>query len=298
VAAIASSLIVGAIATAFMYIRVVPLILEAEAFEVDDEQVNASVLAEAEDQAEEWAPADGAERGAFTFISNVIISFAFALLLVGFYALDDVHVSVRSGLQRGVVGWTIFMGLPCAGLSPELPGMAAAELTDRQWWWFYAVLCGAAGFAVALLATRIPEPPVPARAESAMDIGKRTRARVRHALLQALLLAVGVAVAAVPHLTGAPHPHLGDGDVETSTTCGSLHVECERSGPPSEMAAAFAVWCLATAFAYWLCLGVVASAAYNLIMGFEAPLPNEVEIRQPPLDTSASHTQAVELAVD
>ena len=32
------------------------------------------------------------------------------------------------------------------------PGMAAAELTNRQWWWLYAVLFAAAGFAVALLA--------------------------------------------------------------------------------------------------------------------------------------------------
>ena len=52
--------------------------------------------------------------------------------LVGVSALDHARVSVRSGLQRGVAGWAVFMGLPCAGLSPELPGMAAAELTDRQ----------------------------------------------------------------------------------------------------------------------------------------------------------------------
>lgn len=130
-ASLGSAVIVGALATGFQYIRVVPLILEAEQFE------RRRRLSESEP--EEWAPADGAERGAFTFLSNIIVSFCFSLLLVGLSVLDDAHVSVRSGLQRGTAGWTIFMALPCVGLSPELPGMAAADLTDRQWWWLYSV---------------------------------------------------------------------------------------------------------------------------------------------------------------
>lgn len=268
-ASLASAFLVGALATGFQYIRVVPLILESEAYE----RRRARALFE------EWAPADGAERGAFTFLSNIIVSFSFSLLLVGLSAVDDVHVSVRSGLQRGVVGWAIFMGLPCVGLSPELPGMAAAELTDRQWWWLQAVLFAAAGFAVALLASRLPAPARPSSADRAAGRDQLNVENLRFWLLQTLLFCVAVIVAAIPHMTGAPHPHVGTADiVDTATTCGSAHTLCERAGPPSEMAASFSVWCLGTAFAYWLCLGAVASVAFNLAMGFEPPLPTEVTI--------------------
>lgn len=268
-ASLGSAVIVGALATGFQYIRVVPLILEAEQFE------RRRRLSESEP--EEWAPADGAERGAFTFLSNIIVSFCFSLLLVGLSVLDDAHVSVRSGLQRGTAGWTIFMALPCVGLSPELPGMAAADLTDRQWWWLYSVCFGSAGFLVALFACRLPAPPRPASAGSAAGLEQLSAVNLRHTLAKAALVAVAIVIAAVPHMSGAPHPHVGAIDiVETHTTCGSTHARCERSGPPSEMAASFSVWCLATAFAYWLVLGVAASAAFNATMGYQQPLPSEL----------------------
>ena len=266
-ASLASAFLMAALATGFQYIRVVPLILESEAYE------RRRALAE------EWAPADGTERGAFTLLSNIIVSFSFSLLLLGLSALDDVHVSVRSGLQRGVVGWAVFMGLPCVGLSPELPGMAAAELTDRQWWWLYAVLFAAAGFSIALLASRLPAPARPSTADTAAVRDKLNAKKLRLWLLQTLLFGVAVVVAAIPHMSGAPHPHVGTADiVETATTCGSAHTLCERSGPPAEMAASYAVWCLGTAFAYWLCLGAVASVAFNLAMGYQLPLPTEVTL--------------------
>lgn len=268
VAGLASALLVGALATGFQYIRVVPLILESEAYERRRRALS-----------EEWAPADGAERGAFTFLSNIIVSFSFSLLLLGLSALDDVHVSVRSGLQRGVVGWTVFMGLPCVGLSPELPGMAAAELTNRQWWWLYAVLFAAAGFAVALLASRLPAPARPSSADTAAIRDDLNAKKLRLWLLQTLLFGVAVVVAAIPHMSGAPHPHVGTADiVETATTCGSAHTLCERTGPPAEMAASYAVWCLGTAFAYWLCLGAMTSVVFNLAMGYQPSLPTEVTL--------------------
>jgi predicted cobalt transporter CbtA len=266
-ASLASAFLMAALATGFQYIRVVPLILESEAYE------RRRALAE------EWAPADGAERGAFTLLSNIIVSFSFSLLLLGLSALDDVHVSVRSGLQRGVAGWAVFMGLPCVGLSPELPGMAAAELTDRQWWWLYAVLFAAAGFTIALLASRLPAPTRLSTADTVAARDKLNARKLRLWLLQSLLFGVAVVVAAIPHMSGAPHPHVGTADiVETATTCGSAHMLCQRSGPPAEMAASFAVWCLGTAFAYWLCLGAVASVAFNLAMGYQPPLPTEVTL--------------------
>lgn len=290
-AALFSSLVMGASATAFQYIRVVPLILDAEAFEVD-EQLNPNATVEPD----EWAPTDGSERFAFTLLSNFVISLGFSLLVLGLSVADHEHVSARSGLQRGVAGWVIFMGLPCAGLSPELPGMAAAELTDRQWWWLYAVALGAAAFGIATTAMRMP-PPKPASAASGAAANKLTFDALRHHALQTVTLAVAVVTAAIPHLTGAPHPHLATGldgqEIETSTTCGAAHDDCERAGPPAEMAATYAVWCLATAFAYWVCLGVVCARAYNLAMGFEAPLPGEVSPTIEFADGSATTTEAI-----
>ena len=307
-AALVSSFIMGALATSFQYIRVVPLILDAEAFEVaEPPNPNATHdhnegLAHDHgltndhshaDNDEEWAPADGAERGGFTLLSNFIVSLGFSLLILGISVLHQEHVSMRSGLQRGVAGWVIFMAGPCVGLSPELPGMAAAALVDRQWWWVYSVAFGTAGFGIALLASCVPPPPKPASADSGKAANQRTIDALRHSALQATILAVAVVVAVIPHLTGAPHPHTTGQEIETATTCGASHVACERAGPPSEMAAAFAVWCLATAFAYWVCLGVVCASAYNLAMGFEAPVPGEVSPTIELAEASVSTTDAI-----
>lgn len=168
------------------------------------------------------------------------------------------------------------------------------------------VCFGSAGFLVALFACRLPAPPRPASAGSAAGLEQLSAVNLRHTLAKAALVAVAIVIAAVPHMSGAPHPHVGAIDiVETHTTCGSTHARCEptpqaphsvgarasrfvhtyynerlrcaccrceRSGPPSEMAASFSVWCLATAFAYWLVLGVAASAAFNATSNHDAGL--------------------------
>lgn len=282
-AALAISLIMGVLATALEYIRVVPLILDAEAFEIDEPAgPNETLTVEPE-----WAPNDGAERGGFTLLSNCIISLGFSLLLLGMSIIDHDHISTRSGLQRGVAGWVIFMGLPCAGLPPELPGMAAADLTDRQWWWVYAVVLGVASFRIAffllgVLPSRKPRGTTAANSRESFDA-------LCHFALQAVILAVAVVVAAIPHLTGAPHPQTTGQDDHGSAT----NLASTRTGPPSEMAAAFAVWCLATAFAYWVCLGVLCARAYRLAMGIEDPLPRESLPTIELAEASASATEAL-----
>jgi hypothetical protein len=80
-------------------------------------------------------------------------------------------------------------------------------------------------------------------------------------------------------LRGAPHPSLSPEPVNTTVTCGASHEECAKAGPGPELAATYAVWCLATAFLYWLCLGVSSCFTYNLLMCFEAPLLPELSIR-------------------
>jgi len=238
-AALVSSFIMGALATAFQYIRVVPLILDAEAFEVA-EPPNPNATHEHDeglandhshaDNDEEWAPAEGAERGGFTLLSNFIVSLGFSLLILGISVLHQEHVSMRSGLQRGVAGWVIFMAGPCVGLSPELPGMAAAALVDRQWWWVYSVAFGTAGFGIALLASCVPPPPKPASADSGKAANQRTIDALRHSALQATILAVAVVVAVIPHLTGAPHPHTTGQEIETTRPCWPPSSPAKTSG--------------------------------------------------------------------
>jgi predicted cobalt transporter CbtA len=219
------------------------------------------------------------ERGAYTFLSNVIVSFAFSLMLVAIAAIDDVHVSMRSGLQRGAAGWTIFVALPSAGLPPELPGMAGADLTSRQLWWLYAVFFGALGFLIALLASRLPEPRRAASAEKVVTFYQLRGESLRYWIIQLTAIVLACVVAAIPHMSGAPHPSLSHEPVNTTVTCGASHEECAKAGPGPELAATYAVWCLATAFLYWLCLGVSLCFTYNLLMCFEAPLLPELSIR-------------------
>jgi cobalt transporter subunit CbtA len=271
-----TAIVMGVLATGYEYAHVVPLIMEAEAFERRRRLSEGNATSE---EVEEWAPADGMERGAYTFLSNVIVSFAFSLMLVAIAAIDDVHVSMRSGLQRGAAGWTIFVALPSAGLPPELPGMAGADLTSRQLWWLYAVFFGALGFLIALLASRLPEPRRAASAEKVVTFYQLRGESLRYWIIQLTAIVLACVVAAIPHMSGAPHPSLSHEPVNTTVTCGASHEECAKAGPGPELAATYAVWCLATAFLYWLCLGVSLCFTYNLLMCFEAPLLPELSIR-------------------
>ncbi len=65
---------------------------------------------------------------------------------------------------------------PAMGLSPELPGISAADLFDRQIWWSATVLATALGLA-------------------AIAFGKNRGFWI-----------IGVALIAVPHVIGAPLP--------------------------------------------------------------------------------------------
>ena len=118
-------------------------------------------------------------------------------------------------------------GTPLEVLSAA-QALAAADLSDRQWWWLYAVCFAAAGFVVALAALRFLNP-----AKNAVE--DKTAVRriwLRRNMLQCAALTFGMLLAAIPHLSGAPHPYVGHA-TDISTTCGSDHRECDRSGPPA-----------------------------------------------------------------
>ena len=151
-----TALAAGAIAGVFVWgahvLKTTPLILQAEVYEdaALAQSHGAAVVAAVED--ESWAPADGIVRGAYTFLADMLSSIGFAFLLTGAMALAGRGVDWRRGILWGLCGFAAFYLSPAFGLPPELPGMQAADLHDRQLWWLATVACAAGGLALIFLA--------------------------------------------------------------------------------------------------------------------------------------------------
>jgi cobalt transporter subunit CbtA len=191
VAALAG-LVAGLVMTALQAYYTVPLILQAETFEgaapahehaapaateVAPAATEAAPAVAAHEHEEEgWAPADGAERTAFTALANIVTGIGFGLLLVVASELAGGISGWRQGLFWGFAGFAVFTLAPGLGLPPELPAMPAAELMDRQIWWIATVAATAAGLWLVAFGG------------------------------SAMLAIVGAALMVIPHMVGAPQP--------------------------------------------------------------------------------------------
>lgn len=143
-AALLAGLLAGAAMAAIQQWKVVPLILEAEAYETA--ALNAHELTAPAHDAVAWAPLDGAERIAYTVGADLLASVGFALLLAATAVLSGIEITTRNGVVWGLAGFLAFQLWPALGLPPELPGMPAADLGARQIWWWATALSAAAGF--------------------------------------------------------------------------------------------------------------------------------------------------------
>lgn len=209
-AALLAGVLAGAFATAAQSVRVIPLIIEAEKYEGEDHHASepppkvAPVVKQESDHAhsdghhnnvdghhdnieaverdhhsgDAWAPEDGVERLFYTFVSNVVAGVAFALILTAAILVSRQQITLQSGLVWGAAGFVSFVLAPNLGLTPELPGMPAADLHDRQIWWLATVLCTAGGIALMVFSKRIP------------------------------LMVMGAVLIALPHIYGAPLPKI------------------------------------------------------------------------------------------
>ncbi len=137
-----AGLLSGLALTGVQMVRVVPIILKAETYEVSEVQPDAQQQAD-----EAWAPEDGLDRSFWTAFSNVLTGIGFALLLVAIYSLRD-HVGWQQGLLWGLAGYAVFFLNPSVGLTPEIPGAQAAALGPRQAWWLATVVSTAIGLSV------------------------------------------------------------------------------------------------------------------------------------------------------
>lgn len=128
------------------------------------------------EETDAWGPADGLERTFFTTLANLLTGVGFALILAACFALAGRPVDGRTGVLWGMAGFAVFTLAPALGLPPEVPGTMAAELADRQAWWFLCVAATALGLWLLVFRSG------------------------------ALWAALGIACLAAPHLVGAPHP--------------------------------------------------------------------------------------------
>lgn len=189
-----SGLLAAIVLTLLQSLWVTPLILQAETYEnspapVAEHSHEASQAAahehahEAAEPAahshdsEAWAPEDGWQRTLSTGLSNLVVAIGFALMLAGLFTLRAPNKTWQ-GLLWGFAGFATFCLAPAAGLPPEVPGTAAADLVQRQSWWIGTALATATGLGLLAFA--------------------------KHWTLRV----AGLVLLAVPHLIGAPQPEV------------------------------------------------------------------------------------------
>lgn len=149
----------GLLVTPAMYLKTVPLILQAETYEDaagghhhGEAEVaphdHAAPAAEARDE-------EGAElpfgRLGNTMLANLVAGAGFALLLGGVALLLGRRITVQNGIFWGLAGFFAVAFLPALGLSPELPAMPAADLAERQLWWIATVVMSGLGIYLLIL---------------------------------------------------------------------------------------------------------------------------------------------------
>ena len=191
-----SGLLAAIVLTLLQSLWVTPLILQAETYEnspaaapvaehsheasqaaVHEPAHQAAEPAPHSHDSEAWAPEDGWQRTLSTGLSNLVVAIGFALMLAGLFTLRAPNKTWQ-GLLWGFAGFATFCLAPAAGLPPEVPGTAAADLVQRQSWWIGTALATATGLGLLAFA--------------------------KHWTLRV----AGLVLLAVPHLIGAPQPEV------------------------------------------------------------------------------------------
>ena len=146
-AAVLAGLAAGLVLSAIQQWRVVPLIVQAELYEISD--------VHALEHADDPFPAGphlhlprgqapetefDFERAGLTVLASVLTGLGYALVLGAVSVFANIPVNRQNGLLWGLAGFVSVSLMPSIGLPPELPGMVAAEIGARQIWWIGTVL--------------------------------------------------------------------------------------------------------------------------------------------------------------
>ena len=120
-------------------------------------------------------------RDGLSIAFYMLVYAGYGLILVALmsFAEEQGHaITARRGVIWGIAGFVAVLLAPGASLAPEVPGVAAADVTPRQIWWFATV--AATGIALWLLA-----------------FGRGWA-----------LWGLAIALFAAPHVIGAPQPEV------------------------------------------------------------------------------------------
>jgi cobalt transporter subunit CbtA len=234
-AAVAAGLLAGVLISVVQHFTTTPLILRAEEVEragfpgtgwgasVDGGVGSAASERHAGGGHDHGFTADSAlepsgalERALFTALADVLVGIGFAFVVVAAFAWKGGEkVRAWTGIFWGAAGFAVFTLAPALGLPPELPGSFAADLAARQLWW--ASAAGSAAVGLGLLAFG------------------------RNAALKVL----GLVVAVIPHVVGAPRP------------------ESVGGGVAPELASQFAASSIVVNAMFWVLLGWLSAVFYG-----------------------------------
>ncbi|VAW13813.1 Predicted cobalt transporter CbtA [hydrothermal vent metagenome] len=224
-AAVLAGLAAGLVLSAIQQWRVVPLIIQAELYEINDvhalEHANDPVPAgphlhplegeniSGEDLVAAEAPETGFdfERAGLTVLASVLTGLGYALVLGAVSIFANIPINRQNGLMWGLAGFVSVALMPSIGLPPELPGMVAAEIGPRQIWWIGTVLISSLAIYV------LYKNPNPAG------------------------LLIGLGLILVPHIMGAPVP------------------PAEPASVPAALVLIYVANAMFSLFAFWLTLG-------------------------------------------
>ncbi len=176
----------GLIAALLQITLLVPILLESEEYEsgakihfesqLPEPSLTEIILPEI---GAAYAPPSAFSRNSQTVLWTLGTYFGFALLLVAGFGAAERHghnINARIGIVWGLAGFTALQFAPAAGLPPELPGAWAADMTTRQFWWGFTVICTTLGLA-------------------GIAFGKHWG-----------VWAIAIFTIAMPHVVGAPQP--------------------------------------------------------------------------------------------
>lgn len=168
-------------------------------------------------------------RDTLSLIFTMLIYTGYALLLVAVMSIAEERgapIDGRWGILWGVAGFVVFHLAPGFSLAPEVPGVAAADVFQRQIWWFATVAATAVALWLIAFGTSWA------------------------------MWAIAVVLLLAPHVFGAPEPDTFAGPVPTEI--GALFAA-------RAFGVGLAAWVLLGSFAgyFWQREGAHANAASN-----------------------------------
>lgn len=175
ISALFAGAVAGLIAALLQLVFVQPVLLHAELYE-SGKLVHFGGAAVS---AHPVLPGFDPLRDGLSVLFSALVYVGYAMIVVALMSLAEQNgheVTAKKGLLWGLAGFITCQFAPGISLAPEVPGVASADLVQRQIWWFGTV--AAAGVAMWLLAFK--------------------EGLAIYATVAALMLA--------PHLIGAPEP--------------------------------------------------------------------------------------------